>query len=383
MNESWTTYRISELISPVKNQERVEAEKTYKLLGLRLEGRGLFVREQKLGIEISSSSLNKVQAGDFIYSRLFAWKGAFDYVRDEFSECYVSGEFPTFSVNHSIIDVKFLYYYFRREKIWAEVERHCIGVTKASRNRFKEKFFLTMEICIPPLQEQKRIVEFISSVEHKIHRAYDLFDEQKQATKNMLYSLYIDMVVDAPTEPLKLVAPLIRRKVNVVLEDQYPELGIRSFGKGTFHKPSLSGVEVGTKKLFRIKQGDLLFSNVFAWEGAIAVAKDIDDNRFGSHRFITCDCDLEKVLPDFLCFHFLTPKGLEEINRCSPGGAGRNKTLGLKKLESILIPLPSVERQKKFVTMFHRFQQLSEHRSKQRGELDQLVPSLLDKTFGL
>jgi hypothetical protein len=48
---------------------------------------------------------------------------------------------------------------------------------------------------------------------------------------------------------------------------------IRSFGKGTFHKPPLSGSDVGTKRLYRIEPGDLLFSNVFAWEGAIAIAQ--------------------------------------------------------------------------------------------------------------
>jgi len=36
----------------------------------------LFVREEKKGIEISADKLNKIQEGDFIYSRLFAWKGA-------------------------------------------------------------------------------------------------------------------------------------------------------------------------------------------------------------------------------------------------------------------------------------------------------------------
>lgn len=51
------------------------------------------------------------------------------------------------------------------------------------------------------------------------------------------------------------------------------ELGIRLFVKGTLHKPPLSGAEVGSKRLFSIEPGDLMFSNVFAREGAVAVAK--------------------------------------------------------------------------------------------------------------
>lgn len=79
--------------------------------------------------------------------------------------------------------------------------------------------------------------------------------------------------------PMAEVAPLVRREESIDLNGSYPELGIRSFGKGTFHKPPLSGSDVGTKRLYRIEPGDLLFSNVFAWEGAIAIALPKDAGR--------------------------------------------------------------------------------------------------------
>src|SRR5215831_4037981 len=94
-----------------------------------------------------------------------------------------------------------------------------------------------------------------------------------------------------PKAPLAEIAPIVRRPVEIRHDQAYPELGIRSFGRGTFHKPALLGADVGTKRLFRIEPGDLVFSNVFAWEGAIAVASPADAGRFGSHRFITCIVD--------------------------------------------------------------------------------------------
>jgi type I restriction enzyme S subunit len=171
------------------------------------------------------------------------------------------------------------------------------------------------------------------SIKNKILKTQNLDLRQRNEIKNLAFSRYSDLVKDVNEEPMQKVAPIIRRPAKIIAKNQYPELGIRSFGKGTFHKPALNGYNVGTKKLYQIKTGDLIFSNVFAWEGAIAVALPEDNNRYGSHRFISCNCDLDQVLPEFLNFHFLTPEGLEEINRCSPGGAGRNKTLGLRKLE--------------------------------------------------
>jgi type I restriction enzyme S subunit len=196
-----------------------------------------------------------------------------------------------------------------------------------------------------------------------------------------LYSTYIDIIKDAEYKPMVEVAPIIRRPVNISAEEKYPELGIRCFGNGTFHKPALSGIEVGTKKLFQIKTGDLVFSNVFAWEGGIAVAKEEDNDRYGSHRFISCNCNLEQVKPLFLSFHFLAPKGLEEINNCSPGGAGRNKTLGLKKLEALKVPVPKIDKQRKFENLLNQFNQLKEQREEREKELTKLIPSLLDKAF--
>ncbi len=381
MKKGWKKYKIGEILKSVKNPTLLESETKYKILGLRLEGRGLFVREEKKGIEVSADKLNKIREGDFIYSRLFAWKGSFDYVRKEFDGLFVSGEFPTFEIDKEIVNINFLFYYFNQKAVWNEVEQYCIGVTKASRNRFKEQFFLSMNIELPPLPEQKRIVKIIQAVEEKQQKVNKLNQAQERDIKNLLYSTYTDIIKGVEEKPMVEVASIIRRPVQITAEENYPELGIRCFGNGTFHKPALNGIEVGTKKLFQIKTGDLVFSNVFAWEGGIAIAKENDNDRYGSHRFISCNCDLEQVKPSFLNFHFLAPKGLLDINNCSPGGAGRNKTLGLKKLEAIKVPVPKIEQQEKFEKLLHQFETLKTEKEAQEKELTVLIPSLLDKAF--
>lgn len=147
------------------------------------------------------------------------------------------------------------------------------------------------------------------------------------------------------------LAPIVRRPVEIEIKQSYPELGVRSFGKGTFHKPPLTGAEVGTKRLFRIEAGDLVFSNVFAWEGAVAVATQRDDGRFGSHRFITCIVDQSRANIHFLQRYFTaSPDGLEQIRHASPGGAGRNRTLGVDKLVELLVPLPPIDVQNLIVS---------------------------------
>lgn len=99
MKYNWETKRIGEFVKKSENSVALIPTETYSLLGMSLEGRGLFIRELKRGAEIGSKTLNKVVSGEFIYSRLFAWKGAFDFVKNDFEGCYVSDEYPSFLVD--------------------------------------------------------------------------------------------------------------------------------------------------------------------------------------------------------------------------------------------------------------------------------------------
>jgi type I restriction enzyme S subunit len=177
------------------------------------------------------------------------------------------------------------------------------------------------------------------------------------------------------------VAPQIRRPVQIDHLVSYPELGVRSFGKGTFHKSALTGFEIGSKRVFRIEPGDLIFSNVFAWEGAIAVAKPEDAGRVGSHRFITCVPKPAVATSRFLNFYFLTSEGLELIRAASPGGAGRNRTLGLTALDAIQVPIPSIEQQTWFDELQVEVDALKRLQAETSTELDALLPSILNRAF--
>ena len=177
------------------------------------------------------------------------------------------------------------------------------------------------------------------------------------------------------------VAPLVRRSVDVQPDGNYPELGVRSFGRGTFHKSALDGTTVGTKRLYLIQEGDLLFNIVFAWEGAVAVAQPEDAGRVGSHRFLTCVPDWNIVTSWFLHFYFLTPEGLDQLGEASPGGAGRNRTLGLKKLNAIRVPIPNIERQRWFDRVRRLALNIEELRTATVGEMTALHSAILHTAF--
>lgn len=372
---------IGDFALQIDRYEPVESGQVYRMLGMRSKIGGPFIRETKSGSEISAAKLNKVKTGDFIYSRLFAWQGSFGLIPEEMDGCYVSNEFPLYELDTSKVIPEYLVYWFGLPHVQKMVEADCSGSTPGTRNRFKEIFFERLDIELPSIEQQKSIVKSIQLLEQKRSAVIDLRSTVLADAQAMLSSAFHKLIEGAVYKPMSKVAPLERRKVEIDVNAEYPELGVRCFGNGTFHKPVLDGMQVGTKKLYQMVPGDLVFSNVFAWEGAIAVVKKEDEGRVASHRFITCLPESGVVTADFLCFYFLTTEGLEKIQAASPGGAGRNRTLGLKKLEKIEVPVPGYNKQIWFNQLQSYVEKIKQAQAENETELEALMPSILDKAF--
>lgn len=56
------------------------------------------------------------------------------------------------------------------------------------------------------------------------------------------------------------------RPVRVESDAIYTEIGIRSHGRGVFHKVPVSGAQLGDKRVFQVVENALVLNIVFAWE---------------------------------------------------------------------------------------------------------------------
>lgn len=373
--------KLSKLLKLNIDSVDVSSQSVFHFAGVYCFGNGLFEKGIQNGGGTSYKTFNRLHKNHITFSKVKGWEGAIALITDEFEGMFLSPVNPTFNlISEDKADIKFIHFFLTQKCVWQKLLEKSKGIG-ARRNSVSESQFLNLSIQLPSLDDQKRIVSNIESVKAKLDKIKSLKEEQRKDINNLLFSKYTEITQNVQWLPLKEVAPIIRREVEINEEEQYPELGIRCFGKGTFHKPALTGVEVGTKKIFQIKEGDLVFSNVFAWEGGIAVAQKEDNNRYGSHRFISCVTNNDKALADFLCFHFLSPKGLEDINACSPGGAGRNKTLGLDKLMKIKVPVPDIKLQKEFVDLNNKLRIILNQNAEILRDLEDLFPALLDKAF--
>lgn len=143
----------------------------------------------------------------------------------------------------------------------------------------------------------------------------------------------------------------VERPVEVKADEMYTQIGIRSHGKGLFYKEPVNGKSLGNKAVFWIEPDCFVLNIVFAWEQAIGKTTQAEVGMIGSHRFPMYRPVDGKIDIDYLISYLMTKRGKDILEAASPGGAGRNKTLGQDRFMKSKIVLPTPKEQKKIATI--------------------------------
>ncbi len=353
---------------------------SYPNLGILNFGRGVFEKPDIEGMKTSATTLYRVRAGQFIYSRLFAFEGAFALVPPELDGRFVSNEFPTFDIDVSTVTPGYIGWVFRQPHVWTMAASLGVGMGDR-RRRVHPEALIKLSIPLPPFAEQELIVTRLDSVVERIAKRAAAVKHVMAELGAMLHAEFHRITLSAPTVRFGEVAPLTRRPVTTEPGAVYREIGARAFGRGLFEKPDVKADELTWQQLFRVEQGDLVFSNIKAWEGAFAVADASHHGCVGSHRYLTCLPDQNRATARFLWFYLQSPGGIADIQAASPGSADRNRTLNLRALADICVPLPSLDKQKSFDALQTKVRAAVVAQREIAMELDKLLPALLHEAF--
>jgi len=350
---------------------------TYKRPRVQLHAKGIIERDTVTGAEIKTKEQQVCRAGEFLVAEIDAKVGGFGVVPDNLDGSIVSSHYFLFQIDEAQLDWRFLDYYSRtpafRDQVAAQGSTNYAAI--------RPGHVLGYTVPLPPVTEQRLIVARIEQLAAQIEEARGIRSQVEIERGQLLLAAYRRLTAGAPRKPMGDVAPLTRRPVAVDPEKEYPQVAVRSFGRGAFHKPPLVGSEVTWQKPYLVRAGDILISNIKAWEGAIAVASKDDDERVASHRYLTCVPISGVATARFVCFHLLTSEGLYYVGEASPGSADRNRTLSAKALLQIPIPLPAYEKQIWFDCLAGQVAALARQQSEHASALDALLPSVLDKAF--
>jgi type I restriction enzyme S subunit len=356
----------------------IDDTQTYRRPRVQLHAQGIVLRDEVPGALIKTKRQQVCHTNDLLVAEIDAKMGGYGIVPNSLDGAIVSSHYFLFEIDHRRLLPRFLDFFIRTPMFADQIRAR--GSTNYSAIRASHVLGYTMPL--PPLDVQRRIVARLDAVEARLTARRRAAEAVEAELAQALAAAFRRITANAPRARMGEVAPLVRRAVSIDPEATYTEIGVRSFFRGTFHRRTLSGADFTWQKLFRIKEGDLIFSNLMAWEQGIALASAEDDGCVGNHRMLTCEADRTRVVPAVLWFYFTTEEGFARVLAASPGTIARNKTLSAEELPRIEVPLPSLDAQLWFDRLQQKARAAREAAAAAASELHHLLPALLAEAFG-
>jgi type I restriction enzyme, S subunit len=322
----------------------VEPDGVYPITGIYSFGRGLIRRPAIVGDETSYRYLSLLRQGQLVISKLNAWEGALSVVPADFSHSYVSPEYPVFDIDPTVADQRYIAYLVSWPELWKKLTPRGSMVR---RKRTHPELLLRLEVPFPDIDEQRRIGAKLDSSFSCLSNV-DKLRVHASRLRGALIEALIETAAQHPSckpVPLADILRLERIPVDVDPTRKYIQIGIKSFGRGIFHREPVLGGDLSKLRYFEVHPRRLIVSNIMAWEGAIAVSTDRDAECVASHRFLSYapvgDVDLS-----FLNSFFRSREGRRLIKKSSTGTVMRNQTLSIDDFEALHVPLPDVAAQR-------------------------------------
>ena len=378
----------------------------YQCVGLKLYGKGAFIRECKVGAAIKRKQQWIVKRGDVIYNKLFAWKGSFAIADEAVDGCIVSDKFPTYSIDTSRVHPEFLALWFRSPHLAMIAQNSSKGAAALSKLTLNPPDFWRLSIPLPDLDEQSRVASRVSRLLQIIERVKE-------------HRSPIDAVVQGRRagigSEVRLLMSAALRNLNDAMQHRFgilddvltlrprsgPSFPCAEQGEGipVIMPSALGGFRLDTSKVLygfgdeRLNQadilhaGDLLISRGNKRDQVGLCVVFNSDGRFTyANLLMRMTVNPAKTLPEFVKYWVMSPVARKYILDHTKGTSPSVQKINQRAL--INMPFPKdvgLAEQQNWVrhldTVFNRVDDLELRIRDQHALLESLVPSVLDRAF--
>lgn len=155
------------------------------------------------------------------------------------------------------------------------------------------------------------------------------------------------------------VVSRVSRPETVGPDSTYRNVGLLNHSRGVFAKPRLSGAETKYRTLYALERGDLVYSKLFGWEGAVAIVPDWADGAYVSPEFPTYLPSAE-IDGNYLR-HVIAWEGFTaQMAGAATGMGQRRQRVNPDQFERLLLPLPDSPEQKSIAARLDRIAEASQ-----------------------
>jgi type I restriction enzyme, S subunit len=373
----WKQSKIKYLFSIKKN---IVGELGHDVISITQRGARLKDTESGKGqLSMDYSKYQLVTEGDFLMNHMDLLTG---YVDISKFNGVTSPDYRVFTVSNENAYPRYCLYLFQhgyKSKIFYAYGR---GSSQLGRWRFPTVEFENFYFPIPPIEEQKLISRYLDKKTEQIDRLLGKIQKKIELLNEKKLKLIEGVLLNPNSKKIRIehILNVVQRQVDVDEKKTYSKIGMLNWGRGIFKYPSVLGCDLGDSSFNYLKEGDLLLSGQFAWEGAVSIVGKSESNCIASHRFHIVNVNEDIILNEYLWSYLTSQEGNFLLNENSPGSAGRNRPLNFNKLKKWKIPVPEIDIQievQRLVNEINHYKKYAQHKTKLLKEYRQSLISFV------
>lgn len=295
---------------------------------------------------------------------------------------------------------EWIWYYLRQQSVREEATKYFTGTV--GQQRVPKEFIEKLLIPLPPLEEQKSIIERIERLFNKIVEIKKLRKDTSENTKTLLLSALHKVFSKADEKNWKRIKleEVVEHRTGIwgesdaMPEEGYPILRSTNIISWNLWLDSVSYRKISAPYMkiqeYILRDGDIIVTKSSGSANLVGESavfyQPIEDskNYIFSNFTLRLRCNKRFILPKFLYYYLKSPLGrkkFEEMHRTTSG----LRNLKMKAYMNQPIPLLSVEEQKSIVAYLDKIQEKAQTLQKLQGEtekeIEKLIETILNKAF--
>ena len=188
MRNGWEFVPLGKYIKQSKKKIKVVDGEEYPAIGVMMEGRGFVTRPPFIGGKTTYKQLTPIEPDQLVLRSITAWEAPIQVTTKEHSGFHVSGVFPVFDIDAKNLNPQYLSLLCRYNPFWESMRERTVG-SVLRRKTLSATALMDIPVHLPPLPDQKRIVDLITSVDSYIEALQQQLDSAKRSRNAVLHEL--------------------------------------------------------------------------------------------------------------------------------------------------------------------------------------------------